>query len=132
MGAWGYESFENDSALDWVAELARSDNHSILTSALAALLTTDDYIDVDESSAAIAAAEVVAALKGHPHPTVPDAVSTWVQAHPLALDRDLQEQAIQAILRVEQESELQELWAESEDYEQWKSSLQNLRSRLEA
>ena len=132
MGAWGYQSFENDSALDWVYQLARADNRSVLTSAFAAPFTTDDYIDVDESSAAIAAAEVVAALKGHPHPTLPDAVSTWVQAHPLAVDRDLQEQAIQAIIRVEQDSELQELWAGSDDYEQWKGSLQNLRSRLEA
>ncbi len=40
MGAWGYESFENDSALDWVAELARSDNPSVLMSALAAPFTT--------------------------------------------------------------------------------------------
>lgn len=131
MGAWGYESFENDSALDWVIELAHSDNRSVLTSALAAPLTTDNYIDVDESSAALAAAEVVAALKGHPHPALPDVVSAWVQAHPLAVDRDLQKQAIEAILRVEQESELQELWAESEEYDQWKGSLQNLRSRLE-
>ena len=49
MGAWGYESFENDSALDWIAQLARSDDRSVLTNALAAPLTTDDYIDTGKA-----------------------------------------------------------------------------------
>jgi Domain of unknown function (DUF4259) len=30
MGAWGYSAFENDDALDWLADLEASDSIKIL------------------------------------------------------------------------------------------------------
>jgi hypothetical protein len=38
MGAWGHSAFENDDALDWVAELEEVENTSILIAAFDAVL----------------------------------------------------------------------------------------------
>jgi hypothetical protein len=59
MGAWGHRTFENDSALDWLGDLAEGDP-SLVGEALdvAAGSAEDAYLEVDEASAALAAAEL--------------------------------------------------------------------------
>ncbi|SFN43433.1 protein of unknown function [Formivibrio citricus] len=58
-GAWGEGAFDNDDALDWVAQCTRSKDITPVSRALQAVLSTE-YIEAPEGSAAIAAAEVVA------------------------------------------------------------------------
>ena len=87
MGAWGTGSFENDAALDWLPELEEADGPDVLDRTLRRVTEAgDDYLEVDEGAAAIAAAEVVAALLGAPAPDLPDEVRAWVEVHtgPLA------------------------------------------------
>ncbi len=71
MGAWGYGPFENDDAMDFVGDLETATGTGHLSTILYAI--SDDrteYVEAPESSVAIAAAEVVAALLGHPHPAL--------------------------------------------------------------
>jgi len=66
MGAWSHESFGNDDACDWVAQLEECNDLSFVESTLDALLAVgDDYLEAPEASQAIAAAEVVARLRGN-------------------------------------------------------------------
>ncbi len=69
MGAWGYGNFENDDAMDFVAGLETATGTRHL-SIILSLIEDDrnEYVEAPISSAAIAADEVVAALRGHPHP----------------------------------------------------------------
>src|SRR5688500_2002913 len=82
MGAWGHGSFENDGAADWVYELEKSGDLSVVIAALEGLAeaAADEYVDVDVCQAAVAAAEVVAALTGESASGLPEEVAGWVEA----------------------------------------------------
>lgn len=82
MGAWGLESFENDDALDWLADLEQADDEQFLVETLTAAIEEAGYLEIGGASNAIAAAEVVAALAGHPAPSLPEAAAAWVTTHP--------------------------------------------------
>jgi hypothetical protein len=71
MGAWGFGSFDNDDAADWIFELEESSGVTALVSAFKAI-KPDRYLEAPECSVALAAAEVVAALRGRPLPTLKD------------------------------------------------------------
>lgn len=134
MGAWGAGIFENDAALDWVYELEGDDTLDTLEAAFNAVMSAEDYIDADEGSYALAAAEVVAALAGRPDTTLPEEVTQWVAAHAGLDARPLLEPARKAIQLVleSDDSELRELWEEAEpdDFAAWQAAVNELRSRL--
>lgn len=127
MGAWGLQSFDNDDALDWLAELAESTDISVLK---AALVLTEDYIESPEACNAFAAAEVVLALLGKPRVELPEEAQEWVGHHPLDA-KPLVPLAIQAVTQIlGEDSELKELWEETQDFDAWQRDVQDLLSRL--
>ena len=65
MGAWSGEPFGNDTAADWLWELDDSSDWDVVRGALNEALATDDELDADVASNAIAAAAVVARGIGH-------------------------------------------------------------------
>lgn len=81
MGAWGPESFANDDALDWIAELEQAEDVRLLEDTLSVAAAEPDELEVDGASKAVAAAEVVAALAGLPATHLPEEVIAWVRAH---------------------------------------------------
>ena len=132
-GAWDIGPFDNDDALDWVYELESSSNLSAVQAALAAVANEDSYIQAPTGSNAIAAAEVVAALLGKPHPRLPPEVASWVDGRNLSDSSELVALAKQVIARVQHptKSELAQLYSESEEFfEAWKSTLSDLEQRL--
>jgi len=50
----------------------------------------------------------------------------------VVVDKDLVSMALKAIHRIETESELKELWEESDELTSWMATLENLRERLGA
>ncbi|MBA3531067.1 MAG: DUF4259 domain-containing protein [Ardenticatenales bacterium] len=67
MGAWGPGGFDNDDALDWIDDLCEADTLDVLRDTLTAVAEKEDYIQVDEGSEAVAAAEVHAWEKNIPY-----------------------------------------------------------------
>ena len=130
MGAWGVGTFENDDAGDWVYQLEEANDLDFLRDTLQAAADPDGYLEAPTCSMALAAAEVVAALAGRPAPDLPEEVRTWVEAHRLTVLPDLRALSVQAVDQVAAGSELQELWAESEESGAWVDQLRELRSRL--
>lgn len=129
MGAWGVGAFENDDASDWALDLAESDSLSNLASAFCET-TAVDYLEAPESCIALAAAEVVAALRGKPVAGLPSEVANWVVSKRTRLTPELVEAALQSLQRVRADSELKELWEETEAYASWVSTLDDLQHRL--
>ena len=130
MGAWGIGSFDNDDALDWVIELEAADDSTILDAAFNTILDdTTQYLDASDCCSAIAAAEVVAALRGKADDALPDSVQDWVNAHP-AIDDTLTARARQALASILKVSELKELWEEVDEYDQWLAAVNGLIGRL--
>ncbi|HPO92136.1 MAG TPA: DUF4259 domain-containing protein [Phycisphaerales bacterium] len=134
MGTWGVNAFENDTALDWVWELEESEDLSVVVAALEGPLAddADEYLEAPVCEMALAAAEIVAALKGHPPEKLPREADDWVKRNRgrLKVDQELIETAHDAIARVVADSELRELWDESEELAAWEKALESLQKRL--
>ncbi|MFO0836482.1 MAG: DUF4259 domain-containing protein [Phycisphaerales bacterium] len=135
MGAWGIDTFDNDMACDWAASLEDYEDLSLVISALqAAIDESEDYLDAEVASAALAACEVIARLHGRfgAQNAYSEAVDTWVRAHPMVPDDSivaLANEAIDAVLG--KHSELRELWEEGDgDSAAWKASVESLRKRV--
>ena len=115
MGAWGSGSFENDDAMDWVIDLEEAGDLSILTDAFEAVTDQDaDDLEAPDCAAALAAAEVVAAMAGRPAAALPDEVTAWIAGREPA-SGPLKALARRAVDKVLAGSELAELWEESDD-----------------
>ena len=133
-GAWDTGPFANDDALDWVWELSESNDASVIETALSSAANSSGYLEAPTASMAIAAAEVVAALRGNPRPELPEDVTTWVQNHDVAVEDDLLKIARQAIenIKKKESSELAQLWVDSEDLmDAWLKDLDDLLTRLQ-
>ncbi len=119
MGAWGTGNFENDQAADFVAELvAAKDTDPIKTAIEQILFATEESLDADLASRGLAAAEVVAALRRNPG-DVPDEVSEWVSGR-RAASVELRMMAHSVVIKVLNDSELRELWEETDDFDRWR------------
>jgi hypothetical protein len=134
MGTWSTESFGNDNAADWALELADALDLSLIEDTLQSVLDAgDDLVDSPQGEEAIAAADVVARLKGRFGTRDPfsEPVDKWVQAHPMTPSSDLISQAIRAIDRITSDpSELLDCWRESEHLQEWMAAIEDLKSRL--
>lgn len=140
MSAWGPGSFDNDIASDWAADLADGGGLEMVRESLeaAALCPADEYLESDEGSEALAAAEVVAAAGGRPVKSVgmgtsgPHALA-WAKGHKGAGAEEMITLAQEALARVTGgESELAEHWggASSTEAREWFAEVEDLRARL--
>ena len=133
-GGWDTGSFDNDDALDWVWELSESHDLSVVENTLEEAVNASGYLEAPTGSRAIAAAEVVAALRGRARSELPSEVEAWVKTHKLAVGSDLVKTARNAIsaVRNSESSELAQLWSESEELADiWQADLEDLLERLE-
>ena len=124
MGAWGAGPFDNDDALDAVDEL-------VSVEAIAAEFTAagvEGDVEATKSSRIIAAAECVAAMRGHPHPDLPDELAERVRAFGKP-SLELFDRARDNVSAVMSRSELGELWAE-EGSGDWNREMTGLVARL--
>ena len=117
MGAWGSGSFENDTALDWAAEVRSLADVRRPFERLKALTDSNPgagthWIDADLASELIAAAETVAMLMGHVVADFPGDLRERL-ADAGEPDDLLFHQARDAVCQVLRDSELAELWAEA-------------------
>ena len=134
MGAWGHNSFENDTALDWICELKPSDApFAYPMSAIDKLLKSDLYIDTPEGEKAIAAAECLSAAQGNIPANPPEELEKWLAslggARPA---HDMINRTTQALRKVrnDEQSEIRELWKDSEYFNDWQASIDDLITRL--
>lgn len=64
MSAWGPGPLENDDAADLLADLKDTPDLAVLEVALTVAVDADEYVEAPEGSKAVAAACVVAILRG--------------------------------------------------------------------
>lgn len=128
MGAWSHEPFGNDTAGDWVYDLEDAIGLGFLEETLDnVLLEDEEYLEAPEAEEALAAVEVLVHLvgKGAGFEKLPEAAATWVAACTVKPGKPLIQKALAALERIgSEDSELRELWEESEDFEAWKTSLE--------
>jgi hypothetical protein len=132
MGAWGVGNFENDDALDWITELSDAEDSVLIEETLKAVTERgEEYLESPEACKALAAAEVIAALKNAGSGNLPDEVKEWVGSHRQTTGNNLVSMARNAIEHIKTNSELQELWGETEQAKEWQGVLDDLMARLQ-
>lgn len=136
MGTWAMDAFGNDYAQDWAEDLLETSNMDAVEDTLnTALDASSGELEAPFAAEALVAIEVLARLQGKGGTASEDsaAVDEWVAARKLKarLRADLQEKALLAIARIlSEQSELRDLWAESEHYDAWRASVEDLRDRV--
>ncbi len=128
MGAWGTGAFDNDDALDWVGELEDGGITAIESALDDAVRSSDLSAPTDVE--AIAAAEVVAAAIGRPLPGLSEEIATLVTHLAPGVTPEHTARARTAVERVLNASELSELWAETDDADEWRGLVEDLIARL--
>lgn len=135
MGTWSHESFGNDTANDWAYELEDATDFSVIEAALqAALDEGDEYLDADLAMEAIAAVEVIAKRlgKGTQSDVYTEKVDQWLETISEQPSDGLLSLAKRVLERiVADDSELKELWLESDEYELWLGNIQQLNDALQ-
>ena len=128
MGAWGYRTFEDDTACDWLGAFLRRPALGAIESALDAALEPG-FIDDHAAHGALAAAEVVAALNGRPAAGLDAGAAAWAAGQPPAR-AELLAKARAAVARVLGDSELRDSWADAGSLPAWESAVGELQGRL--
>jgi hypothetical protein len=129
-GTWGFGQFDNDEALDRSSDWAEAGSVSDVRAALEAVQGST-YIEAPDATAALVAAEVVAAAAGQRSQDLPADLSAWIDrqsAHELVALAPAAKSAIAKIVSPEG-SELYELWADA-DLSDWLSAVAELSGRL--
>jgi len=133
MGAWDIGTFDNDDASDWLYDLEESTDTSVIQAALDAVNESDeDAPEAPDCICALAAAEIVAALRGYPLDSLPENAQSWVDTHDGLEVGSLVKSSLTAVERIRTNSELKELWDEASESEcsKWHATLDDLTSRL--
>lgn len=127
MGAWGAGNFENDDALDFLAEI---DGPAMLESVFGNLPPAGEgEVDATDACRVLAAADIVAAMMGRPSADCPADLTPRLKEFGKPTDT-LIELARQGVSRVLFDSELLDLWHESDNREDWNVVVTDLIERL--
>jgi hypothetical protein len=129
-GAWSYESFGNDMALDWAGDFGDEPTPTFVKHSLEAA-NTGKYIPSYIGQKIIAAAEVVAASLGRPCNDFPSDLLTTVGKHRDQLQQlsPMARSSVQAVLGPK--SELRKDWApHASNLSEWEKSVNGLLARL--
>ena len=136
MGAWSHEPFGNDTANDWADELEESSDFSIVEKAFNQIIeSAEEYIYADIACEAYAAAEVLAQAlgEGTQDDTYTEKIDMWLTKLTIKPNNLLIPKALRALdLLTTQDSELDELWQDSDEYTQWTVNVDELKELLKA
>jgi hypothetical protein len=138
MGIFSADAFGSDEALDWLQALDPAEGTEPVVRALrVAVESADPYLDARRAQLALAAAELVAALHGRPHPALPEGAKRWLAAQTASgsgadgpEDLDALVLATRALDFAVTSSELAEIWSQQLDQRPWQLALDDLRMRL--
>src|SRR4051812_6607626 len=132
MGTWGYKTFENDGAADWLYDLEEAEDTKFLLTPIKAILRTKGKADLDDCLESLAAAEVMAGSRYEPSKDVPRIARSWIKKIAfVAKDADLK-LAIRAVEKLCQDSQLKDAWQEEGKLAPWLKEVKQLSKRLAA
>ena len=131
MGAWSHEPFANDTASDWAYVLMDATDLSHIEATLDRVLDEPGgYLEAPDAEEAVAAVAVVAQLLGRSPPITdgPEGLQAWITGVGVRPSPALLDKARRVLDRVvAEDSELAELWDDSESAADWRASVAALR-----
>lgn len=132
MPDYGLGPFDNDTAREWLGELADAADLSLLVDVVGEVADLSDVepLDTWPAERAVAAVAVVAACYDGGSADLPEAARAWVTAAPRSIPNHLARKAGRALERVLRDSALNDAWSESPDHGAWVRAIETLRARL--
>jgi|HubBroStandDraft_1064217.scaffolds.fasta_scaffold67705_2 hypothetical protein len=134
MGAWGTGVFENDDAADFVGDIIEGNGLSPIETAIDRVLQVKQgYLEAPEASQALAAVAILVRLKNKDSQVgqATQALDEWIGRTEISPPAGLLVKARNSVERVMTEpSELMELWSESDEFGNWKASVEGLTAQL--
>src|SRR6185369_3020631 len=134
MGAWGHRVFENDGAMDFAGSVVDGGGIGAIEEIFDRVLGVGgDYLESSDAEEALMAAEIVARIKGKPgaQATYFNDVDGWIAKARPSVSAVLADKAKRVVTRIQGEnSEMVELWQESDEFEAWKAEVSGLLTRL--
>ncbi|MBH8557088.1 DUF4259 domain-containing protein [Hymenobacter negativus] len=137
MGAWGIGNLDNDTASDFIGDFRDNPSSASLVEILVRVNDTalsDKYLDASDCEEALVAVEIIAASRKKPVSNFPDDIRQLVVGAGWEKFPDYEKflnLAVRAVWFIREESELQELWEEAGELEEWREVQENLLKRLE-
>lgn len=132
MGTWGYKTFENDGAADWLYDLEEAAQPAFLFAPLQAAVKVKGKVDLDDALEGLAAAEVIAGARHEPPRDVPRIARSWIKRVALVpKDADLK-LALEATAKIATKSELADSWHAEGKLAAWQKEVAKLSKRLTA
>lgn len=130
MSAWGEAVFECDSAEEWAERLLSQGRTSMVLKPLTSIVKTraGGVLEADLCAQGLAAAEVIAAVLGHPCRGLPYEIRDWLSERDFSPSPADIKLARDAVMRILTSSELRELW---ENASFWSTGLRKLVDRLD-
>lgn len=129
MGVWGFGSFDNDDALDWVEHLIAANLEAVETAFRKAI--EGRSIDAPVAARAVAAAEAVATLLGQAGSGIPETVLRRVEGRNVALSLAITDAATCAVKRIAADDALAHMWRTSGLLAEWRANMEDLLRRLD-
>jgi hypothetical protein len=132
MGCWGAQTFQNDTAMDWLHNLYDSDDFTLVQKMLLRISgPPEEFTQSSVEERALAAAEIVACWLGHPPPTK-QGLDEWVRKHTDWFTPEILALARQTVALIKTKSELRELWMDNHGVvrKEWLESIEDLERRL--
>lgn len=132
MNLWGTGSFENEVGAAFAQEVVQDGAFALAEAFDVALDPDTDFLAAEEGHRTLAAAEVlVAALTGDTSRLTDAGLRAWVAGANAGELEPLRDVAREAVTRVlGPESELPDLWADSEEAGAWHADVERLRAAL--
>lgn len=129
MGIWGTGPFENDDAMNWVADLVETEDLSALEEAFDEIIEGAEDITLLDAHVALAAVAILAEFIDPQDASVPPEVLEWLREIEEDIDPEFLELAIEALDAIAtSESPLAQ---EHEDDEDWDDMIEALKVRVQ-
>jgi hypothetical protein len=132
MGSWGVGSFQNDTAMDWLHKLHRSDDFSLVQKTLARVSRSPrEFSQFASDQETLAAAEIVACWLGRPPADKQDLVD-WVRRHTDWFTPDLLALAQETVAGIKTQSLLRDVLTDPDGAVrvEWLQAVADLERRL--
>jgi hypothetical protein len=140
MGAWEFGPFENDAALDWLADFLESPEVGLAWAPLSGCKAArvrralrrpyrNKHLDMGVTEEAVAACEVIAAVGGKPVESASDELREWARGTALSLDSQ-RPAALRVAKFLRDAPAFKELFFDPEDHPKWQAHMDDLIGRL--
>ena len=132
MGTWSSAPFGNDTAKDWALHLEASQGAALVSDTIQRCLKEKSQVDAAVAAETIAAATVIAAAAYEPVRGVSADIKSWIRLQGFVPTKKLVNESRRAVKRVMKDSELRDLWEESDGLEEWSRATRKVVDKLQA